>query len=96
MPASIVTTDDLIEFKLELLEQIKELLDNQQAAVIRKTWLKSIQVMEMLQISPGTLQNFRLNGTLPFTRIGTIIFYDLEDIEKILVDNKENPLTETT
>ncbi len=96
MPASIVTTDDLIEFKLELLEQIKELLDNQQAAVIRKTWLKSTQVMEMLQISPGTLQNFRLNGTLPFTRIGTIIFYDLEDIEKILVDNKENPLTETT
>lgn len=92
MPASIVTSDDLMDFKIDLLEGITELLHAQQAAVIRKTWLKSTQVMEMLQISPGTLHNFRLNGTLPYTRIGSIIFYDLEDIEKVLYDNRVNPM----
>lgn len=34
--------------------------------------------------SPGTLQNLRINGTLNFTRIGSIIYYKQEDINKLL------------
>ena len=41
----------------------------------------------MLNISPGTLQNLRINGTLRFTKMGGIIYYKLEDINKILEDN---------
>jgi len=45
----------------------------------------------MLGISPGTLQNMRINGTIPFTKMGGILFYDSEDIRKILEDNKNVP-----
>lgn len=38
----------------------------------------------MLKISPGTLQNLRVNGTLRFTKIGGIIYYSYEDIELLL------------
>jgi hypothetical protein len=35
-----------------------------------KQWLKSVDVRKMLNISPGTLQNLRINGTLRYTKIG--------------------------
>jgi hypothetical protein len=91
MPTTIVTTEDLMEFKLELLEEIKKLLNNQsESGSGSKKWLKSTEVMKLLQISPGTLQNFRINGNLPFTRIGGSIYYDADEINKILMENRSN------
>jgi hypothetical protein len=43
----------------------------------------------MLGISPGTLQNMRINGTIPFTKMGGILFYDSGEIQKILESNKQ-------
>ncbi len=91
MPATIVTTEDLMEFKIELLEEIKKLLNSQSGSGSgSKKWLKSTEVMKLLQISPGTLQNFRINGNLPFTRIGGSIYYDADEINKILMANRIN------
>jgi hypothetical protein len=49
-----------------------------------KQWLKSNEVRKMLNISPGTLQNLRINGTLRFSKIGGMMYYKLEDINKVL------------
>ena len=38
----------------------------------------------MLGISHGTLQNLRITRSLPYTKLGGIMFYRREDIEKIL------------
>jgi glycyl-tRNA synthetase alpha subunit len=51
--------------------------------------LKSYQVKNRLKISPGTLQNLRVNGTLPFTKVGGIIYYKDEDIMKLFDPAKE-------
>ncbi len=87
MPTSIITTDDLREFKLELLGEIKKLLTKQAKGTLRR-YLKSSEVMELLQISPGTLQNLRINGTLPYSKMGGIIYYDAEEIQKIMTDSR--------
>jgi predicted DNA-binding transcriptional regulator AlpA len=87
MPTSIITTDDLREFKMELLDDIKNLLTKQSKGKLKR-YLKSSEVMELLQISPGTLQNLRINGTLPYTKIGGIIYYDTEEIQEILTTNR--------
>lgn len=55
-----------------------------------KKWLKSSEVKSLLRISPGTLQNLRINGTLTYTKIGGIIFYSYEDILKVMEQNKVN------
>lgn len=91
MPTSIITTDDLRDFKMELLEEIKELL-SQKGGYSPKKWLKSTDVMKMLKISPGTLQNLRINGTLPYTKIGGLIYYDALEIEKVMEENKVQSL----
>jgi hypothetical protein len=87
MPVNIITTEDLREFKKELLEEIRELLKEEKAQIIKKEWLKSSQVMDMLNISSGTLQKFRHNGTLSYTKIGGLVFYEAGQIEKILSGN---------
>jgi len=44
--------------------------------------------MDLLQISPGTLQNLRINGTLPYTKVGGIIYYDVEEIQNVMDANR--------
>ena len=87
MPTEIVTTDDLREFKIELIKEIKRLLAVHHGQPSKK-WLKSFEVRKLLGISPGTLQNMRINGTLPYTKIGGVMFYDYEDIKKMLEENQ--------
>lgn len=89
MAAKIITPEDLNEFKDDLLSNIKEMIGHQ-SGVKSKKWLKSPEVRELLSISPGTLQNLRINGTLPYTKIGGVIYYDQEEIMKILEDNRVN------
>lgn len=89
MSVKILTTDDLMEFKLELLEEIQDLLKDQKPRMAKR-WLKSADVIDQLKISPGTLQNLRVNGTLPYTKIGGLIFYDAMEIEEVLEKNKAN------
>lgn len=87
MSATIITTEDLQEFKMELLDEFKQLLNQQSGQPIKK-WLKSPEVRELLGISPGTLQNLRINGTLPYTRVGGVLYYDYQEIMQVLEKNK--------
>lgn len=85
----IITTDDLYEFKLQLFEELEKLLtkNNHKPA---QQYLKSAEVMKMLKVSPGTLQNLRINGTIPYTKIGGIILYEYKEIIRVLRENQYN------
>jgi len=82
MNLEVITKEDLKEFKNEMLSEIKQLMQPGQGQ--SKQWLKSAEVRKLLKISPGTLQNLRINGTLRFTRVGSIMYYKQEDINKLL------------
>ena len=89
MAAEIITVEDLQVFKTELINDIKDLLKELKGQPNKK-WLKSYEVRQLLKISPSTLQNLRLNGTLPYTKIGGMMYYDSDDIHKLLTTNKCN------
>jgi hypothetical protein len=78
----LITKEDLKQFKNEMLTEMKHLLKPGQGQ--SKQWLKSYEVRKLLNISPGTLQNLRVNGTLRYTRIGGLLYYKLEDIQTLL------------
>ena len=78
----LLTKEDLKQFKGELLTEIKAIMQAGQGQ--SKKWLKSNEVRKMLNISPGTLQNLRINGTLSYSKVGSIIYYKLEDINEVL------------
>lgn len=83
----IVTIGDLELFKKSLFDELKLLVQSAVGSGEKK-WLRSSEVRKMLGISAGTLQNFRINRLLPFTRINKLIFYKPEDVEKLLSQKK--------
>ncbi|MFY7963938.1 MAG: helix-turn-helix domain-containing protein [Chitinophagaceae bacterium] len=93
MAVEIITKEDLQTFRFQLLDDLKNILHTNPQK--QKQWLKSSEVRKLLKISPGTLQNLRINGTLSFTKIGSIIYYNYEDIEALLDNNNKANLKTT-
>lgn len=87
MNVDLVTKEDFEQFKKELFEEIRKFQHSPLQIEETKTWLKSNDVRKLLNISIGTLQNLRLKGTLPFSKIGGLLYYKYEDILK-LMDSK--------
>lgn len=87
MATTVLTTEDLQEFKTELLQEFKQLL-KAQTSIQPKKWLRSPEVRKLLGISPGTLQNLRINGTLPYSKMGGVIYYEYADILKTMQANR--------
>lgn len=101
MAANIITQEDLDQFKIEFFEEQKQILQQFKEELNGKSnqfkvdangirWLKSHQVQRMLSISPGTLQTLRINGTMPYSKIGGSIFYGFDDVQNLLNSNKRN------
>ncbi|MFZ1562148.1 MAG: helix-turn-helix domain-containing protein [Saprospiraceae bacterium] len=91
MPANILTTDDLREFKVELLEEIKEILHFSKNTINPdgKRFLKSSEVQELLSLSPASLQNLRNARELPYSKVNGTIFYDWNDIIQLIISNRK-------
>ncbi|MET4141467.1 hypothetical protein ABIB30_003854 [Pedobacter sp. UYP1] len=83
MQMDIITMEDLKQFKVDFLQEMKAVI-GQGKQDEATAWLRSAAVRKMLNISPGTLQNLRINGTLPFRKIGGTMFYSKAEIEKLL------------
>ena len=86
MAIEVLTKDDLLHFKQDLLSELRQIL-KAPAAEPTKKWIKSDEVKKLLNVSPGTLQTLRINRTLQFTKIGGIIYYDWDHIQKIMDQN---------
>ena len=82
MAIEVVTKEDLQEFRLQLLKDIRELLPTERKLV--KPWLKNSEVRQLLNVSSNTIQRLRIAGKLRSTKIGGVHFYRYEDIEKLM------------
>lgn len=77
-----MTKQDLLEFKTQLLSEIRELMHKSKKP--KTEWLRSKEVRAMLNISPGTLLNLRVSGVLRYTKVRGMHFYNREDIDRAL------------
>ncbi|WP_018611658.1 helix-turn-helix domain-containing protein [Segetibacter koreensis] len=84
----LITIDDLLQFKKQLLEELLAAFKSQTA--VQKKWMKSHEVRRLLKISPGTLQTLKSSGVIPYTKIGGVHFYDYGDIQRVLESGKIN------
>lgn len=85
MKVELITRKDLESFKKFFFEEIRRYSPYiRKSAQEPKEWIKSYEVRKLLDISAGTLQNLRLNGTLPYTKVGGLMYYRHEDIRKLL------------
>jgi hypothetical protein len=86
----IATKADLLQVKSDILTALSEVMTR--SSIAQKKWLKSNEVMELLGLSSSGLQNLRIRGTIPFTKLGGVIYYDYQEIMNLLDSNKRNPV----
>ncbi len=97
MEITIITKEELVEFKNDFLKEIEKLLMNNKEKIsrlqngrspIEKRWMKSNEARKLLNISPGTFHKLKTNGIVPYSRIGKVCLYDYEEIVKLIQSNK--------
>lgn len=82
MSISILTKEDLQQFKEELFHEIKTLLISVKSD--EKKWLRTSEVKKLLNVSSGTLQSLRNSGILSHSKIGGSLFYNRDEIEMLM------------
>ena len=70
------------KIKNENLQKLKK-LPPYHPPVLEREWFRTWEVLNMLQVSKGTLQNFRKNGTIGYSKVGGMLFYHVDDIQNI-------------
>ena len=83
MQLEIITKQDLEDFRIRLLEDIRLLL-KQDTVKENSEWLRSSDVRKTLKISAGTLQNLRVNGTLKPSKINGSYYYRSKEVKDLL------------
>jgi hypothetical protein len=83
LPYQIVTGQDLDQFRQKLLLEIEAIIKTH-LHITPKKWLKSHEVRKLLKISPGILQHLKTTGTITYSKIGGIHYYDYENIQQLL------------
>jgi len=80
----LITKEDLEKFKVELFAELRRPSYKLNKKDEQKEWLKSFEVRKLLNISAGTLATLRRNGTIQFSKIGGLLYYRHDDIQKLL------------
>ena len=79
----VLTRTDLLQFKMDLIEEISRLL-SEKPKTEETEFLKSKQVKRILKCSDSTLQYYRDSGKLPFRKIGGTYYYTQNSISKLM------------
>jgi hypothetical protein len=88
MSVEIITKEDLRAFRIDLLNDIRALLNKNQPE--RKEWMKAGEVKKLLKISSGTLLTLRAKGKLQFSKIGGTYYYRDEDVQRMLINGSNS------
>ena len=81
-----VTKDDLRQFGLLLLNDIRKIIDESQTSEkesLDPEWLKSRVVRKLMDMSAGSLQNLRVTGKIRFKKVLGSYYYNKTDLRKL-------------
>lgn len=84
----IVTKDDLRQFGMLLLDNMRTLIQeaNYANSELNPEWLKSKAVRKLLDISAGSVQNLRITDKVRFRKVLGSYYYNREDLKKLFSD----------
>jgi hypothetical protein len=86
MAAEIVTVEDLQRFRIQLLNELKECIQQLKKETSTSTveGYKTKHLRKILDCSNGKLQALRISGKLHCNKVGGTLYYRREDVQKLL------------
>ena len=85
----LITIKDLDEFKNDLIAEVKKTIKENAGQPVKR-WLKTNEVCKILGVSITTLLTMRINGILPYSKVGGVLYFDYDDILKVMEENKRH------
>jgi len=82
---------EIIDLLVALSQEVRdlktriELLNATRVEYLKNAWVDNQDVMQLLHISPRTLQTLRTNGTIPYSKIRGKFYYKVADIEEEVI-----------
>ncbi|WP_236025472.1 DNA-binding protein [Flavobacterium geliluteum] len=86
MMSDNVTKDDLRQFGLLLLNDIRKIIDESKTDEKESQdseWLKSRVARKLMDMSAGSLQNLRVTGKVRFKKVLGSYYYNKTDLRKL-------------
>ncbi|WP_325260781.1 DNA-binding protein [Flavobacterium sp.] len=86
---SNITKDDLRQFGLLLIVQLKQIIENNQNKEddgLNPEWLKSRVVRKLMDMSAASLQNLRITGKVRFKKVLGSYYYNKSDLMDLFND----------
>lgn len=86
-----ITKDDLRQLRMLIVNDVDILLDRKlksEPQEEKQEWLRSKAVRQIMNISPTTLQNIRIQGKLRFKKILGSYYYNRTDLLKLFENGK--------
>jgi hypothetical protein len=84
-----ITKDDLKQFGLLLMEQFKQVIENNQNEEdndLNPEWLKGRAVRKLMDMSAASLQNLRITGKVRFKKVLGSYYYNKSDLMNLFND----------
>lgn len=85
---SLSSIRNLIEPINWRLQQIEEKLQKLPKLNNHSKYYRNNDLKQLFGLSNNTIIKYRENGTLPFTRLGDVYLYNVNDIDNILKQNQ--------
>lgn len=94
---SLITIEsEAFQRLMKKMEEIESKLDLQKAPMpLSEKWLDNQDACQLLHVSKRTLQSYRDLGVLPFSQIGSKIYYRAADIEEHLKNHYKSNSNES-
>lgn len=86
MAAEIITREDLQHFRIQLLSELKEYIQQlkKETSAFTVEGYKTKHVRKILDCSNGKLQSLRIAGKLRCNKVGGTLYYKREDVQRLL------------
>ncbi|MCF6142408.1 helix-turn-helix domain-containing protein [Flavobacterium sp. K77] len=78
--------------RFDILMELANGAKNQRAIIDGEELLDNQDILQMLKISPRSLQRYRSSGKLPYYTISGKIYYKLSDVHQFIRDSFNSPL----
>jgi len=83
---AIVLSKDEFELLVEKLKKLTDVLAEKQKNPDDQ-FLDNQEFMQLMNVSKRTAQNWRADGVISFSQIGSKIYYRMSDVKKLLDTN---------
>jgi hypothetical protein len=80
----VARTFEAMMTRFESFAERVEVLCRSNGEKTMQEWLDNQDICEILNISPRTLQTMRDNGTIHYTRIGNKMYYNADDLKRLI------------